>query len=95
MPIQPVFTELITVHHNVLFSSLQVVQEVLDSVAQHEAYYDVFNEFVNANPDILTEEYGTFTFLQKCKNLLHFNNKKKWFYLMLENMNFDVSSQFR
>jgi len=55
-------------------------------VAQHEAYYAVFNEFINANPDILTEEGGNSTFLQKCKDLLDFNNKKKWFYSMLDNM---------
>ena len=55
----------------------------------------MFNEFVEANPDILTEEGGDFTFLQKCKDLLHFNNKKKWFYLRLENMNLNASSELR
>ena len=55
-------------------------------MAQHEAYYAVFNQFICDNPDILIEEGGDSTFLQKCKDLLDFNNKKKWFYKMLEDM---------
>lgn len=55
----------------------------------------MFNEFVEANPDILTEESGNLTFLQKCNDLLHFNNKKKLFYLRLENMNLNASSGLR
>lgn len=65
-------------------------------MAQHEAYYAVFNQFIEANPDILTEEDGDSTFLQKCKDLLDFGNKKKWFYLMLENMKkFSTPSDYR
>ena len=77
-------------------SSQQQVQKVLEAVAQHEAYYAVFNQFIQANPDILTEEGGDSTFLQKCKDLLDFSNKKKWFYSMLSNMReSDTSSYYR
>ena len=59
---------------------------MLEAVAQHEAYYVVLNQFICDNPDILIEEGGDSTFSQKCKDLLDFNNKKKWFYKMLEDM---------
>ena len=75
---------------------MQQVQKVLEAVAQHEAYYAVFNQFIRANPDILTDEEGDSAFLQKCKDLLDFNNKKEWFYLMLENMKkFATYSDYR
>jgi len=65
------------------------VQKVLEAVAQHEAYYAIFNKFVSANPDILMEEEGgSSTFLQKCKDLLDLNNKKQWFRRMIEKMKY-------
>ncbi|XP_065890153.1 E3 ubiquitin-protein ligase HACE1-like [Dysidea avara] len=63
------------------------VQKVLEAVAQHEAYYAIFNQFVSTNPDILMEEGGgSSTFLQKCKDLLDLNNKKQWFRRMIDKM---------
>lgn len=68
---------------------------MLEAVAQHEAYYALFNQFICDNPDILMED-GDSTFLQKCKDLLDFNNKKKWFYKMLDNLKkFATSSDYR
>ena len=67
-------------HYNLFlhspFNVIQVVRSLLVSLAHHEAYHAMFNQFVRHNPLILEEkEYG---FLKHCMGLLDYRNKLHW-----------------
>ena len=60
----------------VLLSASQVVRSLLVSLAHHETYHAMFNQFVRENPLVLEErEFG---FLKHCMGLLDFRNKLNW-----------------
>ena len=54
----------------------QVVRSLLMSLAHHETYYSIFNEFVSQNPSVLDED--GFSFMKHCMALLSFDNKQAW-----------------
>ena len=59
-------------------SSLQVVKNVLVSLANHDAYYTVFNDFIRQNPEMLDENnYGLLQHIWRA--ILDFDNKRRWF----------------
>ena len=55
----------------------QVVRTLLVSLAHHEAYFSLFNEFVGRNPNVLEDD--GFEFMKHCMALLNFENKQVWF----------------
>lgn len=63
-------------HHYSL--TLQVVKNVLVSLANHDAYYTVFNDFIRQNPEMLDENnYGLLQHTWRA--ILDFDNKRRWF----------------
>ena len=60
-----------------MVTSLQVVRTLLVSLAHHEAYFSLFNDFVHLNPSVLEDD--SFGFMKHCMALLNFENKQTWF----------------
>lgn len=61
----------------------QVVKNVLFSLANHDAYYTVFNDFIRVNPLLLDEcDHGLLQHTWRA--ILDFDNKHKWFKRRLE-----------
>lgn len=57
---------------------LKVVKNVLVSLANHDAYYTVFNDFIRQNPEMLDENnYGLLQHIWRA--ILDFDNKRRWF----------------
>eukprot|EP00731_Ephydatia_muelleri_P016647 Em0009g1071a len=54
----------------------KVVRSLLLTLAHHEAYYAVFNDFVHSNPSVLGED--GFGFMKHCMGLLSFENRVQW-----------------
>ncbi|EDO40299.1 predicted protein [Nematostella vectensis] len=58
--------------------TFKVVKNALISLANHDAYYTVFNDFIRRNPEMLEENnHG----LLQCtwRAILDFDNKRRWF----------------
>lgn len=53
-----------------------MVRSLLVSLAHHEAYYSIFNDFVGQNLSVLDED--GFSFMKHCMALLSFENKQAW-----------------
>ena len=62
----------------------QVVRSLLMSLAHHETYYSIFNEFVSQNPSVLDED--GFSFMKHCMALLSFDNKQAWLRAKLQKL---------
>lgn len=54
------------------------------SLAHHETYYSIFNEFVGQNPSVLDED--GFSFMKHCMALLSFDNKQAWLKAKLQKL---------
>ena len=54
----------------------QVVRSLLVSLAHHEAYFSLFNQFMAENLGLL--EQDGFSFMAHCMALLSFDNKLAW-----------------
>ena len=51
---------------------------MLVSLANHDAYYTVFNDFIRQNPEMLEENnYGLLQHTWRA--ILDFDNKRRWF----------------
>lgn len=51
---------------------------MLVSLANHDAYYTVFNDFIRQNPEMLDENnYGLLQHIWRA--ILDFDNKRRWF----------------
>lgn len=58
--------------------TVKVVKNVLVSLANHDAYYTVFNDFIRQNPEMLDENnYGLLQHIWRA--ILDFDNKRRWF----------------
>ncbi|KAJ7358893.1 hypothetical protein OS493_020731 [Desmophyllum pertusum] len=58
--------------------TVKVVKNVLVSLANHDAYYTVFNDFIRQNPEMLEENnYGLLQHIWRA--ILDFDNKRRWF----------------
>lgn len=58
--------------------AVKVVKNVLVSLANHDAYYTVFNDFIRQNPEMLDENnYGLLQHTWRA--ILDFDNKRRWF----------------
>jgi hypothetical protein len=56
----------------------QVVKDVLIALANQDAYYRVFNDFIRRNPDFL-DEYDHGLLHKTWTALLDYDNKLRWF----------------
>ena len=63
---------------------VQVVRSLLMSLAHHEIYYSIFNEFVGQNLSVLDED--GFSFMKHCMALLSFDNKQAWLKAKLQKL---------
>lgn len=61
-----------------IFCFFKVIKDVLVALANQDAYYRVFNDFIRLNPDIL-EEYDKGLLHQTWIAILDFSNKQMWF----------------
>lgn len=60
---------------------------MLVSLANHDAYYTVFNDFIRQNPEMLDENnYGLLQHIWRA--ILDFDNKRKWFLKKLSQIRF-------
>ena len=53
-----------------------MVRDLLVSLAYSELYYNLFNDFIHKNLEILDDE--AFGFMKHCMALLSFKNKQAW-----------------
>lgn len=67
----------------IIILTLQVVKNVLMSLANHDAYYTVFNDFIRVNPELL-DQYNSGLLQHTWRAILDFNNKHSWFKRRLE-----------
>ncbi|KAK3749478.1 hypothetical protein QZH41_013460, partial [Actinostola sp. cb2023] len=58
--------------------TFKVVKNVLISLANHDAYYTVFNDFIRVNPELL-DEYNHGLLQHTWRAILDFSNKNRWF----------------
>ena len=60
---------------------------MLVSLANHDAYYTVFNDFIRQNPEMLDENnYGLLQHIWRA--ILNFDNKRRWFLKKLSQIRF-------
>ena len=60
---------------------------MLVSLANHDAYYTVFNDFIRQNPEMLDENnYGLLQHIWRA--ILDFDNKRRWFLKKLSQIRF-------
>ena len=60
---------------------------MLVSLANHDAYYTVFNDFIRQNTEMLDENnYGLLQHIWRA--ILDFDNKRKWFLKKLSQIRF-------
>lgn len=60
---------------------------MLVSLANHDAYYTVFNDFIRQNPEMLDKNnYGLLQHIWRA--ILDFDNKRRWFLKKLSQIRF-------
>lgn len=61
--------------------SMRLVREILKQIATVPKHYGVLNDFIRQHFHLLKRE---FSFLLRSKDLLDFENKKRWFHQQLD-----------
>ena len=71
----------------------QVVRSLLISLAHHETYYSIFNDFIRDNPAVLEDD--GFGFMKHCMALLSFENKQAWLKMKLKKLRCGLNREHR